>query len=103
MNLPDKIELQITPNGQIRTIYHDETFKYWDPILGQSTVTRASNVEFENGYWTVRAFLDPNRAIRIGPFGGLFVSQNNARPIAMFQSRTQALSEEIKHFWKLVE
>lgn len=104
------VELEIGPTGTIRTIYKDEKLPLLND-LGEVTVKRASNVEWEQigeeRGWTVRAAHNPQLAIRIVIHGGRFaqvVSDADDRnaPVAVFTSREAALESEERFFWKLL-
>lgn len=88
------IELRIK-DGAITTIYSDKTVGVLEGI-GSVEVGRASQVEWEEGGWTVRSARERDLAIREGMevsrFGKVFV----------FRTRAEALIAEHKLFFKLL-
>lgn len=67
-------------------------------------VQRASNVEYEtvdgrNG-WTVRSAKDPELALRVSD--GCPCGPSRTGVVLTFQTREEALNEEVRHFWGLI-
>lgn len=116
--MKDTIELEISPDGTVRTIYSDEVHAFAEELgFTISKIQRASNVEWEEiealaeGWdrkvegWTVRAAHRPSLAIRYArqdrsPSPVMEVSETG--PIVVFKSREEALKFEVRHFWKLL-
>lgn len=100
--MKDKFELRITQDGSIESIYQDGLAE----ALGATTkdVKRASNVEFENfdgrQGWTVRSASDPQLAIRTIDGDGRFVGYEGT--IVTYDSREEALEDEVMFFWELL-
>jgi len=93
-----ELEVRITEDGNLESIYKDDlTDLYSD--LGRVTVERASDVEFENGGWTVRCHKDPQKAIRTIDDK---ISVGYVGNIVSFKSRESALAKEVELFWELI-
>jgi hypothetical protein len=97
------IELQFTPDGKVRSIYKDENLPIFSK-LGTVQVSRASNVEWEDGGWTVRAAHDPELAIRGTPTndGKFKLGVSKTGLILHFETRESALKTEVEFFWALL-
>jgi hypothetical protein len=97
----DRLELEVE-NGVIRSIYKDDIHPLLDG-MGSTTVARASNVEWEDvgldRGWTVRSASKPYLALRLN-CGRIIVSEEG--PLVFFNTREEALKEEINHFWELL-
>lgn len=105
------IELEISGDGTVRTMYDD---KYVEDLreIGNElkdrenvNVERASNVEWEDGYWRVKAAHNPKLAIRIiwnYKHSHLEVSTNEEHEVAGFVTREAAITSEREHFWALL-
>lgn len=107
--MKEKFDLVIGEDGSIESIYQDGLAE----ALGATTteVKRASNVEWETvnlpttrSGWVVRAAHDNTLAIR-AQFGDVKDSYYVGREgvLAMFESREDALREEVRFFWDLVK
>lgn len=117
-----KVTFEVDDDGTIRTIYSDDLSAFAEKIGGEiSTVCRASNVEWEviekpinarfpqTKGWSVRAVHDPELALRIrsSPAMGsytdtLVCSREPYLAIALFDSRENAIKEEVKFFFELL-
>jgi hypothetical protein len=109
--VPDSIEIEVAPDGTIRTMYKDDIEKL---LGGQiADVKRASRVEHEtatiNGNirhgWSVRAEHNPEIAARVLSTVEVFdiiVSKDDDLPLAIFEKRAEALNFERDHFWDLL-
>ena len=120
--MKDSFELQILPDGTIRTVYQDGI----DSLLG-ATITkvgRASHVEWEEvpeainhrfpatSGWSVRSAKDITWGLRLqsslNPGVGeryvdtIVYSDNKDLAIALFESRERALEWELQFFWELL-
>lgn len=107
--MSDSIELQVLPTGRIRTIYKDERQVLYDALGPNWKVQRASNVEWEDGGWSVRAAHNPELAIRwaLEPeedlkFHSLTFGVSTEGEIVLFSTREEALLEETKAFFQLL-
>ena len=89
----------IFENGQAKMIYHDEERPLMDK-LGKLTVTRASNVEWEDDGWTVRSAKNPDLAIRKHKDREVVSTEGD---IVKFPTREAALKAEVDAFWSIVE
>ena len=92
-----KLELEVGPDGVIRTIYDDSLNKFAEDIGGEiSTVCRLSNVEWEeiDGHkgWTVRAAHDRELALRYNPYPEVGAGREGR--LIVFESRENALKWE---------
>jgi hypothetical protein len=120
--MSEKLEIEVGPDGTIRTIYQDGI----DKLLGAEIVNvkRASRVEFEEVAidgkiergWTIRAEYDPELALRAGSppdnvpeyvsetLNHLWfqVSRNPKFKLVAFENREQALRFEREFFWDLL-
>lgn len=106
-SMKNQFELEIGPDGTIKTIYQDGIEEFAQELGAEvSSVCRASHVEFEQAWkrrgWSVRSAKDPNFALRE-------VDDGNARwlptafgRIKLFHTREEALEEEVKFFWELL-
>lgn len=115
--MKDNFELKIDADGTIQTIYQEGIEEFAKDLGADLTRScRASNVEWEeigdHKGWTVRAAHDSELAIRSGKqliyeehpyeFSENVVSKNDLRSIIVFQTREEALAEEVKFFWQLL-
>ena len=103
--MKDRLELEIGPDGIIRTIYRDGIEKLADELGGDvSTVCRASHVEFEEvdgrKGWTVRSAKDPEVALRVSDWCRWLPKRHGT--IVTFATREEALTEEVAFFWELM-
>lgn len=100
-----ELNLDVGPDGVIRSIYSDDLNKVAEGIGTIALVCRLSNVEWEEiggkKGWTVRAAHDTEIAIRTlgtpssrGPFVG--VSKRPEHPIHVFETREEALKYEVR-------
>lgn len=98
-----RFSVRFKPDGTMETIYQDGVAE----ALGAKTqeVRRASNVEFETidgrSGWTVRAAHDPSLALRTTDWCRWAPSREGT--IVTFKTREEALTEEVKAFWGLLE
>lgn len=105
--MKNEVELKIAADGSIEGIYQDGLAD----ALGAETkeVRRVSNVEFETidgrSGWVVRSTRDSQLAIRANPLSPNYytVSRNKDLRLITFPTREEALAEEVKLFWGLVE
>jgi hypothetical protein len=101
--MKDTIKLRIQPDGSIDCIYDDDLVT----LLGgeAAQVCRASNVEWlvidGRSGWTVRSAKDPDLALRT--FDWCRWRPSYLGTIVTFQTREEALKEEVKFFWELFE
>ena len=117
--MKDEFELKIGPDGTIETIYQEGIEKFAEEMGAEvSTVCRASDVEWEvdaepllhSKGWSVRSVANPKKALRwkmglqvIHDEANYFLvcsADENLR-IILFQTREEAIQQEIKHFWEL--
>lgn len=103
-SMKDEFELRIGPGGIIESIYQDGLAE----AIGAETKTveRASNVEWEsdgkNMGWTVRCAADPHLALRrMRASTNTVASKSFDLDVIFFQTREEALKEEVEHFWEL--
>lgn len=97
----EELELMISQDGSIRTIYKDTNISLLQDI-GEVTVTRASDVEWEVGKgWTVKAHHNSKLAIRKRAAVWV-VSDNTQLELVYFPLRADAIEAELKHFWELL-
>lgn len=113
--MKDNFELKISADGTIETIYQEGLEQFAEEIGGDvAQACRVSNVEFEEidgkKGWTVRAAHDLKLAIRWEVYfgeppkdwkGGFWVSTYEGAPIAVFETREEALAQEVRFFWVL--
>jgi hypothetical protein len=96
-----QFEVIVTKDGSIDTIYQDGLAQTLDAKVER--VERASNVEYEHIEgrvgWTVRSAKDPALALRSTDWCRCGPARTGA--ILTFQTREEALEEEVKHFWGL--
>lgn len=101
--MKNEIDLIVGQDGSIETIYQDGLAE----ALGaeESQICRASHVEFEEvdgrKGWTVRSARDTELALRTTDWCRWAPSREGS--IVTFTTREEALSEEVKHFWGLME
>ena len=93
----------VTPEGKIGTIYDDSVLTLADAIGGNVRVIRASTVSYDNERkgWTVRSVHDPELAIRAADWCRWGVAREGN--LIAFKTRAEALNEEHKLFWELME
>ena len=101
------IELVITPSGDIRSVYDDSRLELFGQLKGKMSVKRASIVEWEelneDSGWTVRAFHDPDLAIRLVVENGAYRQEvRHEGTLAVFTTREAALESEMRFFWDLL-
>lgn len=124
--MKDSFELKVGPDGTVETIYQDGIEGFAESIGAEvSTVCRASDVEWEEVEkpinarfpatkgWSVRAAHRPALALRmqssLNPGIGerycddIVCSDNESLAIVLFETREDAITQEIKFFWKLLE
>lgn len=108
--MPKELELTISPDGQIESIYSDELKTMMESAGGEvAQICRASNVEWEDlaidgkiqAGWTVRAAHDETLAIRMKD-DQFVVSREATYKVVAFPSREQALQFEKQFFWDLI-
>ncbi len=111
--MKDKVELEIAPDGTIRTMYQDGIEKFAEAMGGEvSSSCRASNVEWEEIQyttgalkgWSIRSAHDPQLAIREIPSPEVYFvcSKDQDLRVALFVTREAALEVEVKYFWELL-
>lgn len=123
--MKDTFELEIGPDGTIKTIYQDGIEEFAQELGAEvSTVCRASNVEWEEASeplnkrfpatkgWSVRSARNGLVALRhqsdfnpgIGEryIDSVVCSDNVNLAIILFQTREDALTYEEKFFWQLM-
>jgi hypothetical protein len=105
--MKNEFELKIASDGTIETIYQDGLEEFTKEMGGEvAQVCRASNVEFEiigrRKGWSVRAAHDPELAIRLNP-ELLGWGPSRRGNILLFETREEALKEEVRFFWQLLE
>lgn len=98
------IQLQISEDGSIRSLYQDGIIPALEELAGAApSVSRASDVEFENGGWSVRAHHDTELAIRLVVRDGKYVRVvAKEGELAIFPNREDALEAERSLFWELL-
>lgn len=122
--MKDTFEMKIGPDGTVETIYQDGIEAFAESVGAEiSTVCRASDVEWEEVAspinarfpatkgWSVRAAHRPALALRMkshalmgnGYMDELVCSDHEHLAIALFDTREDAITQEIKFFWKLLE
>lgn len=94
------LEFQIDEAGDVLGIYNDSLLPLYNE-LGTLEVHRASNVEFEDGGWSVRSHHDPKKALRLDQKRAIIVGTEG--PLAVFKTREEALFFEVKNFWELIK
>lgn len=124
--MKDEFELKVGPDGTIETIYQDGIEAFAAEMGAEvATVCRASNVEWEELItkplnarfpatkgWSVRSVKNPLLALRMkSHFNGGFTDERyfdelvcSSDPdlgIALFDTREDAITQEIEHFWEL--
>jgi hypothetical protein len=107
--MKDTIELEIGPDGIIRTIYQDGIEAFAEEIgASVKTVCRASHVEWEkkeNGEkgWSVRSVHDPELAARMAVQDGrATVIPSREGELILFLTREAAIEWEVAHFFDLL-
>lgn len=99
--MKDQFEIRIQKDGSIGSIYQDGLATALDAKVEE--VQRASNVEYEHiegrTGWTVRSAKDPELALRATDWCRCGPARSGT--ILTFQTREEALDEEVKHFWGL--
>jgi hypothetical protein len=108
--MKDKFEFEISPDGVIRTMYQEGIEKLAEDMGADiKTSCRASDVEWEDDGihkgWTVRSAYDRDLAVRWQNYGnmGFEADVSIYGELLFFPTREEALAEEVKHFWKLLE
>lgn len=98
------IQLQISEDGSIRTIYQDGVLPLLEDLAeAKASISRASDVEWEETGWTVRAHHDNELAIRLVVRDGRYcrvVAKEGE--LAIFPNREDALEAERAMFWQLL-
>lgn len=101
--MKNEFDLKITPDGTIETIYQDGLEDLAKEMGGEvAQVCRASNVEWEEigtrKGWSVRSAKRPDFALR-----RLYdaIEPGLVGNIVLFETREEALTEELKFFWEL--
>lgn len=98
----DDLEIKIDTDGNLRSIYKDELMGLY-MTLGTPTVSRASDVEWEDNHgWTVRCHDKPERALRFAKDKACAIIVSTEGQIVYFSNREAALREEVAHFWELI-
>jgi hypothetical protein len=99
--MKNQFEINITKDGKLETIYQDGLPQKLNAAVEK--VERASSVEYENIEgrigWTVRSAKDPELALRATDWCRCGPARTGA--VLTFQTREEALEEEVKHFWGL--
>lgn len=100
---PTPVEIEFTTKGEARAVYKDELRDVMEE-LGPVRVARASLVEWEDvdgrSGWTVRAAHDPELALRVVDWCRWEPRREGS--LVTFQTREEALREELKFFWQLL-
>lgn len=98
------IQLEIAEDGTIRTIYQDGILPLLEDLAAaKASISRASDVEWENDGWTVRAHHDTDLAIRLIVRGGAYTRVvAKEGELAVFPNREDALEAERALFWQLL-
>lgn len=93
------LELRVEPDGKLVGIYDDDLLTVGDRLK----VRRASIVEWdsERGGWTVLSAKDHTLAIRAVDWCRWAPAREGT--IIAFATREEALQEERKFFWELLE
>jgi hypothetical protein len=99
-------QFRVKPGGAIETPYDDDLVDLVKDMGAKLTkVRRASNIEFETigelSGWSVRATHDPELAIRLLP-SLLGWELSRSGNILLFETREEALAEEMRFFWQLI-
>jgi hypothetical protein len=101
--MKNELELRVNPDGSIEGIYDDNLAEAIGAEVKE--VRRASQVEYEDFQgrkgWTVRAAHDLHLCLRTVDGGPITVSREGT--VCTFQTREEALEEEVKHFFELLE
>lgn len=113
--MKDYFELEVDPDGTIRTMYQDGIEKFAEDIGGTiKTSCRASDVEWEDfggedKGWTVRSAYNKALGLRLFPLPaeGLTISEfklsdDESKPMMTFKTRELALWHEQQNFWALL-
>lgn len=103
--MKDKVELKISSDGTIETIYQDGIEDFAKDVGGEiAQVCRLSNVEWEEidgrKGWSVRAAHDTEIALRAQDWCRWEPSKTGT--IILFPTRDEALAEEAKFVWGLM-
>jgi hypothetical protein len=116
--MKDKFELEVDATGKITTIYQSGIEQFAKELGGEIVKSsRASNIEWETidgvSGWVVRAAHNPNLAIKrhanVRMSGVTYTYHiglatfSQARHIAVFETREEALKYEEQFFWELLE
>lgn len=109
------VELKITPEGIIRTMYQDGIEKFAEDMGGEVTTScRASDVEWEEDGehkgWTVRSAHKKSLALRVFPpepgaspaISTFKLSDDESLRLMFFNTRDLALYHEQQNFWALL-
>lgn len=109
-----KFDLDVGPDGVIRSIYKDELNKFAADVGGElAQVCRLSHVEWEEidgkKGWTIRAAHDPDLAIRDNDWTHDQLTEQyvcarteSGLKISVFPSRDEALTVEQNHYEELM-
>lgn len=104
--MPEELEIRIAPDGKMGSMYSDPLLKIVDKT-DKLKVTRASLVEWDPRYegWTVivpGGMPGKKMALRTSAMTNeVFPGMNGL--LAVFDTREEALKEERKFFWELLE
>ena len=106
--MKDNVELEIAPDGTIRAMYQDGIERFAEEMGGEiSTSCRASDVEWEEAEgkkgWTVRSAYNKHLALRYVTNDGIReIICGRIGELVVFQTREDALKEEVRFFWELL-
>ena len=109
--MKQEFEVRILPGGVVQTIYQDGIEAFASELGAEvSSISRASNVEWDKLLegWTVKAAHDPRIAIcyavegRCTTYSRFQVADTCNRTIAVFDTRDEALKQEVEFFWQLL-
>ena len=93
------MEFRVTEDGVLQNIYSDEAAEIVNE-LGVVDVQRLSDVEFEDGGWTVRSHTRRELALR--EQCGL-IGLSTEGELVKFKTRAEALENEIAVVWEILD
>ena len=104
--MPKTKEMVVFPDGKIGTMYDDEVPEMAKDLSASLTIRRASNVEWDPvlSGWTVLSTGNPRLGIRYNKKDtSLGWSVKKVGQLVAFRTRNEAVEEERKLFWNLLE
>lgn len=97
--MSNKDVIVVSEDGTSMAIYSDERIDMFKEV-GDVSIKKVSDVEWENGGWSVRSTHDPELAIRLNSQNQQVVSREGS--LVIFPKRAEALDKEVELFWELI-